>query len=54
VTLYNSEQRDIVVVIHRGFMKHLSDDLAINLAKVGWESYTIKKDVEGGGVLILV
>lgn len=52
--LKDGERRDVVVVTHGIFMKHLSSDPGIDLLKAAWQSYTIKEDEEGGSVLIPV
>lgn len=52
--LKDDERTDVVVVTHGVFMKHLSGDHEIDLAKAAWKSYTIKEDNEGGTVLIPV
>jgi broad specificity phosphatase PhoE len=52
--LKNEEKKDIVVVTHGVFMKFLSGDPTIDLAKAGWSSYTIEHDSVGGVVLVPV
>jgi broad specificity phosphatase PhoE len=53
VALKDGERRDIVVVTHGVFMKHLVGDPGIDLPKAGWKSYTIEEGEEGGGVFVL-
>ncbi|KAK9358233.1 histidine phosphatase superfamily [Lipomyces starkeyi] len=51
VALQDRNRRDIAVVTHGVFMKHLSGDPQIDLPKAGWRTYTIKQD-EGGSVAL--
>ncbi|KAK9352278.1 histidine phosphatase superfamily [Lipomyces doorenjongii] len=51
VALQDRNRRDVAVVTHGVFMKHLSGDPEIDLPKAGWRSYTIKRN-EGGSVVL--
>jgi hypothetical protein len=46
VALKESGRRDIVIVTHGVFMKHLSGDPEVDLPKAGWKSYTIGEGEE--------
>lgn len=46
------EQKDILVVTHGIFMKFLTEDWQIDLPKAGWKEFTVKKDSEGGFILV--
>ncbi|KAK9371584.1 histidine phosphatase superfamily [Lipomyces chichibuensis] len=52
VDLQDCTRRDIAVVTHGVFMKHLSGDPEIDLPKAGWRTYTIEQDQEGSVVLV--
>lgn len=42
-----SKRKDIVVVTHGGFMKHLTGDPTIDLPKAGWKRFRLEKRVNG-------
>ena len=44
-------QKDIVVVTHGAFMKHLCEDMTIDLPKAGWKAFRIANGVKGNAVL---
>ena len=51
--LNDKDRKDVVVITHGVFMKFLTRDHDIDLPKVGWRSYGLRKEEEGGRRVLL-